>query len=52
MLISLVGILILCKTIRAEKDVVKHLLQSFVEQLLVVNIYSTDIFFSKTFNGI
>lgn len=42
---------ILCKVIHAKKHMVKHLLQSFVEQPLVVNIYSTDIFFCKTFNG-
>ena len=30
---------------------VKHLLQAIVEQVLVVNVYSSDLFFCKLFDG-
>ena len=38
------------KAIRAEESVVKHLPHPIVEQVLVVNVYSSDIFFCEAFN--
>lgn len=40
------------KTTHAKRPTIKHLPKPSVEQILVVNIYCTDIFFLKFFNGV
>ena len=40
------------KATHTKRGVVKHLLQPIVEQVLVVNIYSSDIFFCEAFNRV
>ena len=39
------------KATHTKRGVVKHLLQPIVEQVLVVNVYSSDLFFCKSFDG-